>query len=82
MIGAISSLLLTGCKKDGDESSSTSETTTTTVEDEVIVQTTVEDDQENLQASLSEIVSCMGAMKDGDLMTSFVDFVGISNGEI
>jgi len=75
IFGAISSVLLTGCPKDGNDSNTTVE------EDEVVIQTTVIEDQENIQASLSEIVSCMGTMKDGDLMTSFVEFAGLSNGE-
>ena len=73
---ATSSVLLTGCSNDGNDSNTNVE------EDEVIKQTTVIEDQENIQASLSEVVSCMGSMKDGDLMTSFVDFVGISFGEM
>ena len=84
MFCAIGSLLLTGCKKDGVESSNTTDTTNTTntVEDEIVVQTTVQEDQDNISRSLSEIVTCMGSMKDGDLMSSFVDFAGLSNGEV
>jgi hypothetical protein len=44
-------------------------------------QTSVENDKANIFKSLDNIVSCMGTMKDGELMNAFVEFANISYGE-
>jgi hypothetical protein len=71
-------LLALGCKKDKLSTETQTETQTETV---AILETTVEEDKVNITNSFENIVSCMSTMKDGDLMTAFVDFADISNGE-
>ena len=75
-------LLALSCKK--DKLSKTTDTATETGTETSIVpvlKTTVEEDKVNISNSFENIVSCMSTMKDGDLMTAFVDFANISEGE-
>ena len=75
-------LLGISCKKDKLSKETQTETQIETqTETETFSTTTVEEDKANITRSFENIVSCMSTMKDGDLMTAFVDFGNISNGE-
>lgn len=76
LAGAVGSMVLMGCKKDGGEEGGTTDGGTTTV-----VETTVAEDKENLHAAMDEIVNCLSQMKNGAMMNSMVAFTGLSEGE-
>ena len=67
-------ILALSCKRDEINSDTQTEQTEQ-------IETTVGEDKINISRSMENIVSCMSTMKDGDLMTAFVDFANISDGE-
>lgn len=69
--GIASVCLLTSCDKETDSDGSSSGQTTTTVAQ----------DKANISASMDEIVSCIGNMKNGSMVNSIVAFTGLSDGE-
>lgn len=75
LAGAVGSMLLMGCKKDGEGEGSSTDGGTTAVE------TTVAEDKENIHAAMDEIVNCLSNMKNGAMMNSIVAFTGLSEGE-